>query len=78
MNLEIPYACCPRCSGTGRELDHQLIGSRLREMRQERGITAHHVAQEMGLSPAMICEMESGERRWTLDRIEEYQRILKL
>ena len=44
------------------------IGQRLRELRVERGRRLTEVASEVGLTPAQLCNLESGkhEPRWAI------------
>jgi transcriptional regulator with XRE-family HTH domain len=46
--------------GWGRPYKEQ-VARRLRELREERGLTQRELAQRAGMSPANLCFLESGE-----------------
>ncbi|MBI1179359.1 MAG: helix-turn-helix domain-containing protein [Alphaproteobacteria bacterium] len=45
---------------------------RLREARQMKGLTLQKVAARMGISPPQVQRLETGERRMTIDMLEDY------
>jgi transcriptional regulator with XRE-family HTH domain len=45
------------------------IGARVREMRKERGITAKFVAKKIGLSQAMLSEIEREKSGVTVQQV---------
>lgn len=63
---------CTRCGGTGQETDHVQVGSAMRALRKEKGLTLAEVALRTGWSTAFISDLERGRRSWNgthLDRI---------
>ena len=73
----LPTVPCPRCLGWGRITDDWTMGHLMRILRNKMGLTANEVGRRMGLSEATISRMESGQRRWTPARIEEYKKAVE-
>lgn len=48
-----------------------LIGSRLKELRQSRGVTQSELGEKLGVTKASICCYEKGARTPTLDNLED-------
>jgi len=46
------------------------IGAVLRAARQSRRLSQRAVARQLGITPAMACNMERGQRRVPLERME--------
>ena len=53
-----------------------LIGARVRYMRRYRGMTQEALAQHMGFSHQVICEIEHGRRPVTLSEAVTMARLL--
>ena len=75
--LDGPTVLCPRCSGLGRITDDQAMGRLMRILRNKMGVTALEVGERLGKSEATISRMESGQRRWTPARVEEYRKAVE-
>lgn len=47
-----------------------VLGSRLRDLRQARGMTQEGLAEELGVTPRYLAGIERGERNLTLDSVD--------
>lgn len=63
---------CDSCYGEGHTWDDFELGSRLREYREKRDISARHIAKHLEFSPSYLSDLENGRRRWTRDLVERY------
>jgi len=67
MNTHIATKQCPTCAGEGRVPD--LDGAGLRKIREAARtpdgskVTQQAVAQQMGIRPSSLCDIEYGRRR---------------
>ncbi|MFD1745055.1 helix-turn-helix domain-containing protein [Rhizobium helianthi] len=52
-----------------------FLGSRLRNLRQERGLTQAQMANELSLSPSYIALMEQNQRPITEDVLIRLERV---
>lgn len=84
MSKPIPEIKCPHCKGKGTVKNEIAIGAQLLEEREKartkggRKIRGTDVAKEMGLSKAMLWDMEQGRRAgWTPDRIKAHRDAVK-
>lgn len=59
------HANCPRCGGTGYVTDPKVEGAEMRAKRTKRGIGLREAARRVGVSPAYLCDLEHGRRRWS-------------
>lgn len=73
---EIPTQPCPLCQGRGTTIDHGLIGSILRQEREEKQIGLNEMARRLNLNASYLSDMERGKRHWSFDRIEEFRKQL--
>ena len=71
------HAKCPHCSGTGKIPDPKVQGPMMKQERTDADATQIQVATLMKLSPNYICDLESGNRRWTDDLVKSYRNALK-
>jgi len=71
-----PPRTCPRCGGTGSDIDHQAIGAVLSTRRMKMGKQAKDVASLMGVTPWKLCKLEKGNRNWTEELISAYEDAL--
>lgn len=55
---------------------HADFGSRLRQLREEAGISCNELARRSGVSDGMISRLERGERTPTLDTARKLARAL--
>ncbi len=76
LNLPSPTRLCPCCEGTGKVRDDKVVGALLRSRRRAAGIQASVVASKLGISQPLISALEHGHRRWTDERISEYERAI--
>jgi transcriptional regulator with XRE-family HTH domain len=58
-------------SNTGSSISPQVaaIGSRLRKLRKERGLTQAELARQIGIQQSDLSRMEQGEYRVSLDKL---------
>ncbi|GAA3662838.1 helix-turn-helix domain-containing protein [Microbacterium marinilacus] len=47
-----------------------VLGSQVRALRQERGLTQERLAEELGVTPRYLAGTERGERNLTLDSVD--------
>lgn len=73
-NFFIPCNCC---NGAGKVPDPKAQGAMMKAERQAAKATQKEVAEQMGLSDNYICDLESGNRRWTEDLVTRYRTALK-
>jgi transcriptional regulator with XRE-family HTH domain len=59
-------------------LDHARIGTALRELRRERGLTQAELARRLKLGQSTISEIERGEIHLTLDLAALYCREFRV
>lgn len=64
---------CPQCGGTGKVPDRRFVGEELRELRKKAGLTLQFVANSLGISTGYLCDLENGNRGWTMERVEKYR-----
>jgi predicted transcriptional regulator len=67
---------CEHCAGTGKQIDHRLLGESLRLFRSSAKVTATEVAAALGLSKSYICDLELGRREWRRDLIIRYRQAV--
>lgn len=56
---------CKRCWGTGKRINHRLLGKAAKKVRLARGWSLMGTAKRLGISDAFLCLLESGKRSWT-------------
>ena len=61
---------CTRCGGTGYEVDDKALGHEMRVARLRKGLSLRDCAQQMGITPSYLCDLELGRRRWPAERLE--------
>ena len=76
MTDTLPHTDCRHCRGTGKQLDHQLLGLLLREERQAAKLSLQAVADRLGISMCYLGELERGMKPWTIERAENFRRAL--
>lgn len=69
---------CKCCDGSGRQLDHELVGDYLRTQRLKAGITQAQVAEAMKISKPYLCDLEHGFRNWRNELIGKYKKSIGL
>ena len=58
-------------------MEYELIGKRIKKARKDKGITQERFAEELGVSVSFISQVETGEKRFNLERITEVSKILE-
>lgn len=66
---------CPTCLGLGRQLDHPVVGRKMRELREAAGLRLGAVGKILGLSKQYLSGLECGKKTWTTELIERYATI---
>lgn len=74
--MKLKTRACPSCTGTG-QLPADDVGPVLRTEREKAGITQEAVADAMSVSRTYLGDLEKGNRRWTNELLESYQRALR-
>lgn len=52
------------------------VGDNIRRIREEKGLTAAHIARQTRVTPQMICQIERGTRSPSLQLGAEIARVL--
>lgn len=58
-------------------MEYELIGKRVKKARKDKGITQEKFAEDLGVSVSFVSQVESGEKRFNLNRISEVSKILE-
>lgn len=53
----------------------QIFGSNVRRLRKERGLSQEALADEVGLAPTYVGQIERGQRNPTLDVVERFAEV---
>lgn len=67
---------CQFCNGTGEEIDHKQLGSRLRAERERQGMSQGVMAGKLGMTQGFLSDLERGRRNWLGRHIKAYQMAL--
>lgn len=67
---------CPTCGGSG-STPAEGVGEVLRTEREKAGITREALATAMSISMSYLGDLEKGNRRWTNELLESYQKGLE-
>jgi len=67
---------CRCCKGTGKELNHSVVGNEMRNMRVERKESLISISKKMGLSIPYLSDLERGRRNWNEDLIQRFKEAL--
>ncbi len=51
-------------------------GNHLRRLRLSKGIRADYVAEQLGVTKAMVALLESGRRTWTERYVADYKKAI--
>ena len=51
------------------DIDYNLLGERMRELRRNKGLTQSALAEKTGLSSQYICLIESGKKKASLNSL---------
>ena len=54
----------------------KAIGSRMKKLREHRGVKQNFMAKKLGISPNYLCELEAGKRRWMASLLFQYEKLL--
>jgi transcriptional regulator with XRE-family HTH domain len=57
--------------------DCDATGLALRNMRKETGISLREVARRMNITPPYLSDLERGNRTWTDELCERFQKALR-
>ncbi len=58
------------------EINHQLAGDRVRQVRKKAGISLRKLATEMGVSAPFLSDLERGRRNWSEKNYAQALKIL--
>jgi transcriptional regulator with XRE-family HTH domain len=53
----------------------QIFGRNVRRLRKERGLSQEALADEVGLAPTYVGQIERGQRNPTLDVVERFAEV---
>lgn len=65
---------CHCCDGTGKELDHTVVGAEMRALREKAELTLDALAAKLGFTKPYLSDLERGKRNWNDDLIAGYRR----
>lgn len=54
------------------------IGSKIKEIRQTKNISAKELANKIGITPVFLCYIESGNKKPSLDTLEKICKALDI
>ena len=57
-------------------INSQLIGERIKEAREKKGLSQRALADKLGVAQPYICAMEKGLRRPNLDMVAALSEVL--
>lgn len=57
--------------------DYAMIGKRIRQSREQRGLTQEYLAEKLSVSNAYISKIERGKTSISLDRLSEISAVLE-
>ncbi len=66
-----------RLGGFGMELDYAALGERIRQRRQEKGLTQSYVAEQAGIEPSNISHIERAASKVGLNTLVKIANILE-
>lgn len=56
---------CPHCAGSGHQIDHLAVSRACAAITARLRWPAYQLAQELGITPAMLSYCLSGRRSWS-------------
>lgn len=56
--------------------DNKATAKRLSKLRTSKGIKASWVAERMGISSALLCYLELGQRHWNPEQVGKYLKAI--
>lgn len=62
----------------GKQIDYKEIGNRIKETRQQKGITREKLSEIIGISAMYLGQLERGERRGGINNYVEIANALEL
>lgn len=65
---------CHCCDGSGKELNHVVIGAEMRALRHKVGLSLQEMANRMGFTKPYLSDLERGKRNWNDDLIAAYRK----
>lgn len=57
-------------------IDHIAVGVAMRHLREKRGISLREMGKRLKLSAPYISDLERGNRNWTQDRIDRFEKAV--
>lgn len=61
-----------------KQLDYLKIGNKIKEIRQQKGITREKLSEKIGISTMYLGQLERGERRGGINNYVEIANILEV
>lgn len=59
------------------EIDHARTGRALREYRETADLSLRAIANEMGISPPYLSDLERGNRKWSEELVDKFMKAMK-
>lgn len=56
---------------------HERFGALMRCEREAAGFLAQAVAKKMRMTPSMICQLENGDKRWSVETAEKFLKAIR-
>jgi DNA-binding transcriptional regulator YiaG len=54
------------------EVDHAILGKKVKNFRQDKGVKAIEVARKLGVSKVQLHFMEIGRKQWSIQSLKDY------
>ncbi len=68
---------CEKCGGSGKLIDQRALGSEMRDLREESGVSLREISRRLRLSAAYISDLERGRRDWADELIAKFKGAIK-
>lgn len=68
---------CPHCEGTGKVIDHKVLGEASKLRRELYKIVLRELAKKMGISVGYLSDLEHGRKKWNSDLIKNFDRSIQ-
>lgn len=63
---------CPHCLGSGKVIDHTIVGRDCRNWRLSDRVSLRALAKELKVSAPYLSDLELGRRNWSSELIGRY------
>ena len=67
----------PRFGPLVMEVDHEIIGKKMKDFRKLKRVMAVDVAKKLKISKTLVNFLETGRRLWSLETMKDYTRAVR-